>query len=100
MADGPDFEIEWRDAGSEPRCATNPAYPDGVDLDVSRGRPGCIASLPYPTRRCGAYVVTCRRCGYRAACTTAGRPDDPRSIKVPCKERSAVPLIQQRETEH
>jgi hypothetical protein len=30
--------------------------------------------------------VYCARCHCRIAVTTAGRPDDPRSVRVPCKE--------------
>lgn len=79
------FSIIWRDAGKEPQCAPNPDYPKGKDVDVSWGaKQTCKADLPYPARRIGAYVLKCRICGYTAGCTTAGRPDDPRSITVPC----------------
>jgi hypothetical protein len=80
------FEITWRDAGKEPQCAPNPLFPDGIDLDVSQGQAvTCLAVLPYPARRIGAYVVRCRICALSVSCTTAGRPDDPRSITLPCK---------------
>lgn len=80
------WTIEWIDRGREPQEKPNPAYPDGIDLDVARGvTPTCKADLPYPARRCGLYIVKCSICGYTAACTTAGRPDDPRSITIPCK---------------
>lgn len=45
----------------------------------------CRVALPYPAKRCGAYVVTCRICGTRTGVTTAGRADDPRSLTVSCK---------------
>lgn len=85
------FSIEWRDAGREPQCPSNPKYPKGIDLDCSEGAPqNCVVQLPYPAKRCGAYVAQCRICGYRVAATTAGRADDPRTIKVACKNiRSA-----------
>jgi hypothetical protein len=84
------WHIVWRDSGREPQVAPNPAYPAGKDVDVSAGAvPRCTTALPYPARRCGAYVVTCRRCGFRGAITTAGRPDDPRSITVPCLAQDA-----------
>ena len=81
------FDLAWIDHGREPQCEPNPDYPDGKDCDVTLGqRPACRSTLPYPARRCGAYIVTCKRCGYRVAVTTAGRPDDPRSIMIPCQE--------------
>lgn len=82
----PQFTVEWIDHGREPQCAPNPRYPDGKDLDVSLGQtPSCKADLPYPAKRCGLYVVTCGICGLRVAATTAGRPDDPRSLTMPCQ---------------
>ena len=77
--------VKWIDAGKEPRCAPNPAYPSGIDVDMSLGAARtCTVALPYPARRIGRYEITCRKCGSKFACTTAGRPDDPRSAKVPC----------------
>jgi hypothetical protein len=79
------FEIAWLDSGKEPQCAPNPAYPDGVDLDMSDGHwPSCKVELPYPAQRIGVYLVACMVCGRRVSCTTAGRVDDPRSIRVRC----------------
>lgn len=85
------FKIEWIDSGREPQCAPNPDYPNGVDVDASGGGPSCSTPLPYPAPRCGMLVAECLTCGYRAAVTTAGRPDDPRSLTVGCplKKRSA-----------
>ena len=77
---------EWRDSGREPQCAPNPAYPLGIDIDASDGAPAtCKASLPYPAPRCGLHIVRCQTCSASAAITTAGRPDDPRSIKLACR---------------
>lgn len=81
------FYIEWIDHGREPRVAPDPHYPDGIDLDMANGKtPSCSVALPYPAARCGLYVVKCRFCFIRVACTTAGRPDDPRSIRIACKQ--------------
>lgn len=44
-----------------------------------------MIDLPYPAERCGVYLVTCDKCGYSAAITTAGRVDDPRSVTIPCR---------------
>lgn len=81
--------VEWVDAGREPRAAPNPNFPKGVDIDLTKGAPAiCQTALPYPAPRCGAYVIECMRCDQRALVTTAGRPDDPRSIKLACRSRT------------
>ena len=81
------FTLAWIDKGREPKCAPNPDYPDGIDVDVTFGaRPACRSTLPYPARRCGLYVVHCLKCGANVGITTAGRPDDPRSIMLACKD--------------
>lgn len=82
------FRIEWVDHGREPQCPPNPDHPSGIDVDTSGGAPSCSTTLPYPAKRCGYFVVECRVCGYRAAVTTAGRPDDPRSVTVACPIKS------------
>jgi hypothetical protein len=82
------FSVEWIDRGREPQCAPDPAYPAGKDLDISwDGAPSCVAQLPYPAKRCGLYVVECKKCGASVACTTAGRADDPRSLRMPCQAK-------------
>lgn len=80
------LKVEWFDRGRDPVCAPNPAFPNGVDVDVSFGAPDtCSTDLPYPAKRCGTYIVVCERCGYGVGVTTAGRPDDPRSLKIACR---------------
>jgi hypothetical protein len=82
--------IDWLDHGREPQCKPDPSFPAGVDVDFSRGaKPTCSAQLPYPARRCGMYIVKCTVCGWYATLTTAGRPDDPRSIKLACRPEPA-----------
>jgi len=80
-------DVVWIDRGREPKCAPNASYPNGIDVDATFGAqvPSCIVALPYPARRCGIYEIRCNVCGVIIAATTAGRPDDPRSIKIPCK---------------
>lgn len=81
------FDLTWVDRGREPQCAPNPDFPDGTDADLTFGaRPACRSALPYPAKRCGYYVVHCKRCKQTVVITTAGRPDDPRSITLACKE--------------
>ena len=80
-----DFEIKWVDLGREPQCAPNPMFPDGVNIMIGDATQNlCVSELPYPAKRCGIYQVRCRICGNSAAITTAGRPDDPRSVSMPC----------------
>lgn len=84
------FRIQWHDAHHEPQVAPNPRYPTGVDVDVSAGAVArCKTALPYPARRIGYYEVRCRSCGVHVAITTAGGPDDPRSLTVACKSQEA-----------
>ena len=85
---GENLKVEWIDRGFEPHCPPNPAFPNGIDLDISKGRLNtCETSLPYPAKRIGYFFVRCVACGLTCAVTTAGRVDDPRSLKVACKLR-------------
>jgi hypothetical protein len=85
------FKIEWEDGFREPQCPPDPNYPRGKDVRLSEAfrvnGPTCIAQLPYPAKRCGMYVVECERCGVTVGVTTAGRPDDPRSVEIPCARK-------------
>jgi hypothetical protein len=78
------FIVAWQDRHREPQDKPDPAYPEGVDLDISKGATSCKVLLPYPAARCGFYVVRCTLCDFSVAITTAGRPDDPRSVTIPC----------------
>ena len=82
------FEIEWVDAGSDPKHPPDPRFPNGIDIDISIGaRPKCTADLPYPAKRCGLYSVRCVDCDRVVSVTTAGRVDDPKSVSMACKKR-------------
>jgi hypothetical protein len=84
------FDIKWIDGRRDPQVKPNPAYPKGIDVvGVRPGEIGCRVDLPYPARRIGSYVIRCKLCGYRMFITTAGRPDDPRSVSVPCNMEGA-----------
>lgn len=79
------LQVTWIDNGREPTCPADPAYPHGMDIDGTSGRrPSCHTTLPYPAKRCGQYLVTCSFCGFTGMFTTAGRADDPRSVRVLC----------------
>ena len=80
------MRVTWHDAGREPKCAPDPRYPLGIDVDSSGGaEASCKTSLPYPAKRCGQYLVACETCGQNVVVTTAGRVDDPRSVRIACK---------------
>lgn len=77
--------IKWIDRGTEPKERADPKFPDGVDLDMSAGqRMTCIVRLPYPAPRCGFWRVQCQDCHFAVVVTTAGRKDDPRTVRLPC----------------
>lgn len=78
-------KISWIDHGREPKCQPDPEYPTGKDVGcVEDGQKSCKVDLPYPAKRCGVFIVECETCKVRVAVTTAGRPDDPRSLTMPC----------------
>ena len=78
------FEVAFRASGrGKAQCPSNPESPQGIELDPGH-RPACKAELPYPAPECGAWLIHCTRCEATVACTAAGRPDDPRSMMVPC----------------
>ena len=77
--------VEFIDSGREPQCAPHPAYPDGLDIDASNGAEAtCTVNIPYPAPRCGVMIVKCAKCGLHIGLTVAGRPDDPKSVKLGC----------------
>lgn len=92
--DAPNLKFKWVDRGVEPKNASDPAFPDGKDLDARILAPdpanaeSCFTRLPYPAQRCGYYGLICTLCEQSVIITTAGRPDDPRSIRLPCNVRN------------
>jgi hypothetical protein len=84
-------KVTWIDMEREPKVKPNPLYPNGIDVDMSQGAVvACLVTLPYPAKRIGTYVIDCQKCKLRVALTTAGRPDDPRSVKLACKKKGAL----------
>jgi len=94
MSDEPDikgFKVVWVDGGRWPQVEPNPAFPKGVDIPaVFPDAPTCRTALPYPARRCGQFVVECLRCHLVVLVTTAGRPDDPRSLTLNCASKETM----------
>lgn len=84
--DNANLSVEWIDFGREPVCPPDRRFPEGIVVDPSKpGEQTCRVDLPYPAKRCGCYIVKCSVCQIRVCLTTAGRPDDPRALIVPCK---------------
>jgi hypothetical protein len=82
------ISIEFEPSGrGKARCAPNPDFPDGCHIEATEGKTGCSVEPPYPVPECGAWIVRCAACGMSVAITAAGRPDDPRSARIPCKGR-------------
>lgn len=81
--------VEWQSHHRKAREKPNPAFPNGVDIvmHATPDAPSCKVAIPYPAPECGVWIVACSRCGLRAGVTAAGRPDDPKSLTVPCKPR-------------
>jgi hypothetical protein len=81
------LKVSWIDRGFEPTQKPDPNFPNGIDLDLTKGEPTCRTTLPYPAKRCGYFLIDCTLCGLQVLVTTAGRPDDPRSVRLECKKR-------------
>jgi hypothetical protein len=80
--------VTWIGRGVTPAYPPDPAHPRGAHLDLALDAADtCSTELPYPATGAGVYVVQCTTCGMRVVCRTFGRPDDPRSIKLPCRPR-------------
>lgn len=85
-------DVRFKASGrGKAQCAPNPAYPDGIDLDATRpDEQTCLIALPYPAPECGYFVVDCHLCRMTIMITAAGRPDDPRSVRLPCNVREGL----------
>jgi hypothetical protein len=82
--------VTFRPSGrGKAQCAPDPEYPNGIELDLrgEAGLPSCLVPLKYPAPECGVWMVDCSSCSILIAVTAAGRPDDPRSVQIPCKAR-------------
>jgi hypothetical protein len=81
--------IKFMSAHRKAKVAPNPAYPNGIDVDSGKS-PACLVVIPYPAECVGTWLIECKKCGVTVAITAAGRPDDPRSLMMPCKEKETL----------
>jgi hypothetical protein len=83
------IDVHFIDSGREPQNKPDPKYPDGMDINLATSviQKTCCRNLPYPAPRCGVYQIRCRTCDLVVAITVAGRPDDPRTVQLPCKAK-------------
>jgi hypothetical protein len=89
--------IEFRPSGrGKAQCDPDPAYPNGIAIDASNPvvgqgphvfKPTCTVPLPYPAPERGDWIVRCQQCPMSVYVTAAGRPDDPISVTMSCRER-------------
>lgn len=80
-----DLSVTFISHHRKAQVAPNPKYPDGIDVDLTKGaKVACLANLPYPAECCGILIVRCKKCSANVAITTAGRIDDPRTVKLAC----------------
>lgn len=82
---------KWIGNGQKPTCSPDPDYPNGRSMDLTNdATPNCTVTLPhYPSDGRGVWVIGCFGCKLRIAITSAGRPDDPRTVKMACLSEAA-----------
>lgn len=86
------ISVQFEPSGrGKARCPANPDFPNGIAVNAAlEDELSCKADLPYPAPECGVFIVRCSTCGMSIGVTAAGRPDDPISVKIPCKTRATV----------
>jgi hypothetical protein len=82
-----DKTVEFIPSGrGKAQCPPDPDFPNGIAIHAPVGVPvSCKVELPYPAPECGMWKVTCTTCNFSILVTAAGRPDDPISVRLPCK---------------
>lgn len=82
------FILHWHDLETEATQLANPDFLNGMNIDASEGALlSCFLKLPYPAPRVGQFHIGCKACGLTALVTTAGRLDDPVSIRLKCRDK-------------
>jgi hypothetical protein len=79
------IEISWLSRHRKAQTAADPNHPNGRDIDGGQ-RPACKVELQYPAECVGLYYVECLDCKSNMLITTAGRPDDPKTVMLPCRQ--------------
>lgn len=83
---GDQFNIRYIDGGKPPQSKPDPSFSDGMHVDSGR-RPACRVELPYMTKtNVGYWFVKCTKCKTNMMISMASRPDDPKSVMLPCAE--------------
>lgn len=84
------FDINFIKSGrGKAQFASNPKYPDGINIDIAGSKKGCLVKLDYPAPECGTWIIKCNKCLLTIGLTAAGRIDDPVSVIIPCKNISS-----------
>lgn len=86
-SDAPWLRAAFLGAGRLAASPPDPAFPEGVDVDLSAGAKSCAMALTHPTPQVGKWAINCESCGAVVVVTAAGRPDDPASVRIACKAR-------------
>lgn len=82
--------LEWTATGGAAQNPPDKRFPLGVDLDLAGGAVECcVTTLPYPASGIGFHLIRCLACELKVAASAAGRPDDPRTVRVACKRAPA-----------
>ena len=87
------WRIRYMQRGGRPQGPSNPAFPNGVALDLhDKGKPSCTIKLPYPNpnTNIGTWICECSDCGLRVGITAASRRDDPHTAIVSCKRAKVL----------
>jgi hypothetical protein len=81
------FRITWHDRQREATVPADRTFPNGRDIDYAGpGARACLVELAHPASRVGFWTLFCLKCRSHAGVGTAGRADDPRSVRVPCAD--------------
>jgi hypothetical protein len=79
------IEVSWLSRHRKTQVAPDPNHPNGKDIDGGQ-RPACKVELPYPAECVGLYYAECLDCKANMLITVAGRPDDPKTVMLPCRQ--------------
>lgn len=87
------FDIKFTPSGrGKAQCEPDPKYPNGVTVNMcdSLLEKHCTVDLPYPAKECGYFHIRCSECDLSFIVTCAGRADDPKRVRVACKNDKTI----------